>query len=131
MFGLGSAMVNISYEYTVLNKSGKNIDVEGNRLIDVRGFFVFQKIVQQPSKNWVEIDSFEYREGPVKHVELIHKGIRTWHNVRVRDSDSSDILFQGSCSFDGESGVLDEGFITKGTVDSGNAYWEVELKEGE
>ena len=136
MFGLGRATVNISYIYTVLNTSEYVVDVEGFRQLDVRGLFVFLNIIEQPSRPWVKIESqnvvYEEDQGPpVNKFVKLYYGVKNMHIVRVVDADSSDILFQGACCFDGEVGVLSEGFITKGIVKSDNAYWEVELKEGE
>ena len=136
MLGLGSATVNTSFKYTVLNSSGHEVYAEGYREIKLQGLFIFLKIVQQPSRPWIKIDPqdvvYEESQSPPydKTVQLFF-GIDHFHNVRVCDSDSSDVLFQGSCCFDGEVGVLNECFITKGIVKTGNAYWEVELKEGE
>jgi len=136
MLGLGCATVNIGYKYTVHNSSGHFVDLEGFREINVQGLFIFLKIIQQPSMTWVKIDpqNVVYEESqspPFDKIVKFYFGIETWHNVRLHDTDSSDILLQGSCSFNGESGVLNESFITKGIVKSGNAYWEVELIDGE
>jgi hypothetical protein len=130
MLGLGQATVNIGYKYI-------SADIMSVKEVDVRGrLLVFLGIIQEPTRTWVKIDPqdvvYEESQSPpyIKAVNF-YFDIETWHNVRVCDSDSSDILFQGSCSFDGVSGTLKESFITKATVTSGNAYWEVELVDGE
>ena len=125
MFGLGRATVNIGYQYTINGPSGSGVDVRGVREVNVRGLFIFLRIVQQPTRTWVKIDldDIEYERShdpPYDKVVKFYFDVLQYHNVRVHDSDSSDILFQGSCSFNGESGTLKESFITKGIVKSGN-----------
>jgi hypothetical protein len=80
----------------------------------------------------MDVEFFNYKEiGPDKFVELRYQGINNMHNVRVINSDTSEIMYLGACCFENGIGILEEGWITKGDIENELAFWEVELLDGE
>ncbi|UCD13568.1 MAG: hypothetical protein JSW60_08425 [Thermoplasmatales archaeon] len=126
MIGLGRATITFNCKYTIIPDSLRGeVDVEGFQEGNTSGLFIlFNTNIPQPTITWVKIDDYQYIGSDTVDLEY---GVLQLHQVRVHDSDSSDILFQASCSFDGTKGTLKECHITKDIVTSGNAYWEVEL----
>lgn len=129
MLGFGFTTVSFNLKYTIQNLRNGDVDVEVFQEENILGLFVFldNELIPQPDRTWVKINDPYYTGTDT--VELPHE-ILQLHQVRVHDAGSTEILFQSSCSFNGTTGILQEGHITKDIVMSGNAYWEVELVGG-
>lgn len=131
MMGFGGGEVFFYCKYKmILDSSRTEIDVEVKQEGKDLGFLFTHAFLPrtQPIKEWLEIDSFEYKEiGPDRFVELIYKDITNMHNVRVIDSGSQEIMYQGACCFENGLGTLEEGWLTKSDIEQEIAYWEVEL----
>lgn len=135
MMGFGGGEVFFYCKYKmILDSSRTEIDVEVKQEGKDLSFLFGHAFLpgSQPTKEWIQIDSFEYKEvGFDKYVELIFKDITNMHNVRVIDSGSKEIMYQGACCFQNGVGTLEEGWLTKSDIEQELAYWEVELLDGE
>ncbi len=139
MKGLGLTKVSFNLLYTI--KSNSRCEVEGEVFQEenVLGVLITlnNELIPQPERTWVNISDADYSAG-IDKVDLYFNmppyDIHHTHKIRLHDKDSSDILFQSSCSFEFDGsvskGTVKECHITKSIVETGNAYWQVELVNG-
>ncbi|UCD13720.1 MAG: hypothetical protein JSW60_09215, partial [Thermoplasmatales archaeon] len=138
MFGLGESTVTFYCEYTmILNDSRSELDIGVKQEWRDNGYLIFHSFPEgkQPAKIWRTLKKHEYEYTIVDDEKVVNFTLDPpqplqLHNVRVvrgHDKGSLDITFLGACKLIYGEGQLKENWITKSMVESGDAYWEVEL----
>jgi len=136
VIGFGPSTVVFRYSYTTKPlKSDCELYIEGKQEWKNFGLLILNvPIPNQPPKKWVKIDTDDVKYfAPQRidpYVQLIYRGIETWHNVKVvlnQKSSPEDIKYQALCKFIDGKGSLTECHVTKDLIRSGVAHWEVEL----
>jgi hypothetical protein len=135
MFGLGESTVTFYCEYTmILNDSRSELDIVVKQEWRDNGYLIFHTFPEgtQPAKIWRTLKEHEYKYTYFNDVKIVNFTIdppepTQLHNVRVHVKYSPDVMFLGACKLIAGEGQLKENWITKNMVESGGAYWQVEL----
>jgi len=134
--GIGITTIYFACRYKIEYMYGCDIEFEIKQELTDLGLLSLHLFLpsMQPKKEWMEVDDYwYYNESDQGGVELYFEDICQKHNVRVSMGSGSwakEVLFKASCKFYDGIGILEECGITREIVESGEAYWEVELVDG-
>jgi len=134
--GLGITTIYFGCRYKIEGMYGCDVEFEIKQEWTDLGLLSLHLFLPglQPKKEWIEIEEYWYfNETDQEGVQLFFGDIRQKHNVRVSVGSgccAKEVLFKASCKFYDGIGILEECGITREIVESGEAYWEVELVDG-
>lgn len=135
MFGLGGSTVEFYCDYTmILNETRSELDAKVKQEWRDNGLFILHTFPdgKQPTKEWITLKEHEYEYKIVDDEKVVEFNLDTpdilqLHNARVQVKDTQEITFLGACKLINSKGQLQEDWITRDIIESGDGEWEVEL----